>query len=200
MGLTGGIGSGKSTVARALVAAGAVLVDTDAIAKSLTLAGGAALPGLRARFGDVAIATDGSLNRDHIRSLVFHDPSARKDLEAVLHPLIAQEAAAQAHAAGQRTVVFDVPLLAESGTTWRDRVDRILVVDCDEATQVQRVMARNAWPRETVEAIMAQQASREQRRSLADGLLLNEGISAATLGEQAVAQLRHWEAERAGPP
>ena len=132
LGLTGGIGSGKSTVAQVLVAGGAVLVDTDAIARSLTLPGGAALPALAAGFGAQAIGADGALDRARMRALVFAEPGARRRLEAILHPLIGQEAQRQATGAGHCTVVFDVPLLAESGH-WRSRVQRVLVVDCSEA-------------------------------------------------------------------
>ena len=180
IGLTGGIGSGKSTVARRLVERGAVLVDTDAIARALTAPGGAALPAIAHEFGARAIGADGAMDRDWMRARAFADPAAKARLEAILHPLIGATARAQAAAAGSRTVVFDVPLLAESGH-WRARVDRVLVVDCDEQTQVQRVMARNGWPEEAVRRVIAQQATREQRRAIADAVVLNDGISLAQL-------------------
>ena len=183
IGLTGGIGSGKSTVARCLVACGAHLVDTDAIARALTLPGGLAMPALRGAFGPTAVASDGSLDRDYMRKLAFADDQARARLEAILHPLIGQEAQAQAtHAAG-RTVVFDVPLLAESAH-WRQRVDRVLVVDCDEATQVQRVSQRPGWTAAAARAVMARQASRAARRAVADAVIHNDQISLDQLAAQ----------------
>jgi dephospho-CoA kinase len=180
IGLTGGIGSGKSTVARRLVELGAVLVDTDAIARALTAPGGAALPTIAQDFGPQAIGADGAMDRDWMRARAFADPAVKARLEAILHPLIGTTARAQAAAAGGRTVVFDVPLLAESGH-WRARVDRVLVIDCGEQTQVQRVMARNSWPEEAVRRVIAQQATREQRRAIADAVILNDGISLVQL-------------------
>ena len=180
IGLTGGIGSGKSTVARRLVELGAVLVDTDAIARALTAPGGAALPAIAQDFGPQAIGADGAMDRDWMRARAFADPAVKARLEAILHPLIGTTARAQAAAAGGRTVVFDVPLLAESGH-WRARVDRVLVIDCGEQTQVQRVMARNSWPEEAVRRVIAQQATREQRRAIADAVILNDGISLVQL-------------------
>lgn len=177
IGLTGGIGSGKSTVGRALAALGAALIDTDAISRSLTGAGGAAMPALVAAFGPQAQAADGGLDRAFMRELAFRDPEARRRLEGVLHPMIGEETRRQeAAAAGSPWIVFDVPLLVESGR-WRQRVDRVLVVDCSEDTQVRRVMARNDWPREAVQAVLAQQATRAQRRAAADAVIYNEGLS-----------------------
>lgn len=195
IGLTGGIGSGKSTVARMLVELGALLVDTDAIARSLTAPGGAALPALAEAFGPQMVGADGAMDRDRMRAIVFADPDAKQRLEAIIHPLIGREADRQAAAAApDQVVVFDVPLLAESGPTgrWRDRVDRILVVDCDEATQVRRVMARSGWPAETVQRVIAQQAGRAQRRALADAVILNEGLSLQALREQVRDCWRAW--------
>ena len=180
IGLTGGIGSGKSTVARHLVERGAVLVDTDAIARALTAPSGAALPAIAQAFGAQAIGADGAMDRDWMRARAFADPAVKARLEGILHPLISTTARAQAAAAGNATVVFDVPLLAESGH-WRARVDRVLVVDCSKQTQVQRVMARNGWPEEAVQRVIAQQATREQRRAIADAVILNDGISLAAL-------------------
>ena len=176
IGLTGGIGSGKSTVARYLVERGAVLVDTDAIARALTAPGGAALPEIAREFGPQAIGADGAMDRDWMRARAFADAGLKARLEGILHPLIGATARAQAAAAGRATVVFDVPLLVESGH-WRARVDRVLVVDCSEQTQVQRVMARNGWPEEAVRRVIAQQATRTQRRAIADAVILNEGIT-----------------------
>ena len=178
IGLTGGIGSGKSTVAQMLVGCGAHLVDTDAIARTLTLAGGGAMPALAEAFGATAVAPDGSLDRAFMRELAFADDHARARLEAILHPLIGREAQAQAQPAraGGRTVVFDVPLLAESAR-WRQRLDRVLVVDCDEATQVQRVSQRPGWTPATARAVMARQATRTARRAVADAVIHNDRIS-----------------------
>jgi dephospho-CoA kinase len=176
IGLTGGIGSGKSTVAQLLVGCGAHLVDTDAIARSLTLHGGLAMPALEAAFGAAAIAADGSLDRDHMRQLAFADEQARARLESILHPLIGQEALRQSAQAAGRPVVFDVPLLAESAH-WRQRVDRVLVVDCQEATQVQRVSQRPGWTEAAARAVMARQASRAHRRAVADAVICNDQIS-----------------------
>jgi dephospho-CoA kinase len=191
IGLTGGIGSGKSTVARSLVEAGAVLVDTDAIARSLTAAGGAALPALAAEFGGSIVAGDGGLDRDRMRSLAFADPLAKSQLEAVLHPLIGAEALRQAQAAGARPVVFDVPLLAESGH-WRQRVERVLVVDCLEATQVARVVQRSGWSEDAVRRVIVQQASRAARRAIADAVIFNDGLTADELAAEVRALWALW--------
>ena len=176
IGLTGGVGSGKSTVARTLVQCGAVLVDTDAIARSITLAGGAALPALAATFGAAIIGADGALDRERMRTLAFADPTAKQRLEAIVHPLIGEEARLQAEAAGEQTIVFDVPLLSESGH-WRARVQRILVVDCSEQTQVRRVVARSGWSEDAVRAVIAQQAPRAQRRAIADAVIDNDALT-----------------------
>ncbi|MFZ2854922.1 MAG: dephospho-CoA kinase [Rhodocyclaceae bacterium] len=174
VGLTGGIGSGKTTVADLFAERGAVLVDTDVIAHQLTTAQGAAMPAIRAAFGDVLLAADGSLDRAGMRRLVFSNPSAKVRLEAILHPLIRAESAARCAAAtGAPYVLLVVPLLLESGD-YRQRVDRILVVDCAEALQVSRTMARSKLSAEDVWAIIAAQASRAERRAAADDLLLND--------------------------
>jgi len=183
IGLTGGIGSGKSTVARLLVERGAALIDTDAIARSLAAPGGAAIDTIRDQFGPKAIDTAGGLDRAYMRELVFADTSAKARLEAILHPMIGTECNRQALAAAGRTLVFDVPLLAES-RHWRTRVDRVLVVDCEETTQIERVMQRSAWSREAVEAVIAQQARREARRAIADAVIFNEGLSLAQLAHE----------------
>ena len=176
IGLTGGIGSGKSMVAQCWVGVGAALIDTDAIARALTAPGGAALPAIAKEFGAQMIGTDKALDRAAMRELVFREPAAKERLEAILHPMIraACDREEVANAAAP-FIVFDVPLLVESKGGWRERVDRILVVDCEEETQVQRVMQRSGWPRETVLAVMAQQASREQRRAVADAVIYNDG-------------------------
>lgn len=172
VGLTGGIGSGKSTVADLFVARGAALVDTDAIAHQLTGPQGAAMPALRAAFGDGIAAADGRLDRAAMRRQVFADPAARARLEGILHPLIRAESDARCRAAATPYVVLAVPLLVESGS-YRQRCDRILVVDCPETTQVARVMARSGLSADEVAAIMAAQASRRDRLAIADDVVLN---------------------------
>jgi len=191
IGLTGGIGSGKSTVARLLVREGAALVDTDAIALELSGADGLAIPGLREAFGDEAIDASGALNRAHMRSLVFSDPQARRRLEAILHPMIGAEAQRRAAEAQAEVVVFDVPLLAES-LHWRARVDRVLVVDCDEATQIERVMSRSNWTRSAVEQVIGQQATRSARRQRADAVIFNQGMTIAELENEVRTLWRRW--------
>jgi dephospho-CoA kinase len=191
IGLTGGIGSGKSTVARMLVDCGAHLVDTDAIARSLTLRGGAAIPALRQAFGPQAISAEGALDRAHMRTRVFSDAAAKRQLEAILHPLIGQEAQRQASLAAGRPVVFDVPLLAES-SHWRDRVHRVLVVDCDEATQVARVAARPGWTADAAAQVVAQQATRAARRAIADAVIHNQDITIEQLTAEVCALWTLW--------
>lgn len=183
IGLTGGIGSGKSTVAGLLVMRGAHRVDTDAIARELTQAGGAAMAGLVQEFGAQIRAADGSLRRDAMRQLAFTDASAKARLEAILHPLIGVEALRRSLDAQGRTVVFDVPLLAEA-SHWRARVDRVLVVDCGEAEQARRVAQRPGWTLESARQVMAQQAPRSRRRALADAVIYNDGISLEQLEAQ----------------
>lgn len=193
LGLTGGIGSGKSTVAGLLAEAGAAIIDTDAISRALTAPGGAAMPALREAFGPALVAADGGLDRAAMRNAVFADPAALLRLEAILHPMIGAETERQAHqaAADHALLVFDVPLLVESGR-WRARVDRVLVVDCEPETQIQRVMARSGWSREGVEAVLRKQASRTQRRAAADVLIHNEGLDLAALRGQVLALMQHW--------
>ncbi|MBL8349291.1 MAG: dephospho-CoA kinase [Burkholderiaceae bacterium] len=194
IGLTGGIGSGKSTVAALLVARGATLVDTDAIAHALTAPGGAAMPALRQRFGDDVAGADGALDRARMRSLVFADPGAKQALEAILHPMIGAEAQRQAAAAervGSGVVVFDVPLLTES-SHWRARCQRILVVDCSAETQVQRVVARSGWSAEQVQRVIAQQASRERRRAIADAVICNEALGREALAAEVAVLWAAW--------
>ncbi len=191
IGLTGGIGSGKSTVAACLVECGAVLVDTDAIARTLTAPGGAAIPALTEVFGANILTPQGALDRDQMRQRAFSDPASKAHLEAVLHPLIGAEAMRQAQAAGRRTVVFDVPLLAES-RHWRARVQRVLVVDCDAATQRERVLQRAGWSEEAVARVIAQQASRTQRRAIADAVLFNQGLTLQELAQEVRALWALW--------
>ena len=174
VGLTGGIGSGKTTVADRFAALGVTLVDTDLIAHGLTGPGGAAMPAIASTFGDTVIAPDGRLDRGAMRTLAFSDPAARKRLEAILHPLIRQESERQLARADSPYVILVVPLLVEGGKP-RDRIARVLVVDCLPETQIERVMRRNSLPREQVLAILAVQASREQRLAAADDVIDNDG-------------------------
>ncbi len=185
IGLTGGIGSGKSTVGQMLVDLGAHLVDTDAISRALTAPGGHAIEAIRQAFGPEMIDAQGAMDRARMRTLAFSDPSALARLETILHPLIGQQADAHAaKAAPGQPVVYDVPLMVESGRRWRDKVDRILVVDALPETQIQRVMTRSGWERPAVEAVLAKQASREQRRAAADHVILNDGITLQQLQQQ----------------
>ena len=190
IGLTGGIGSGKSTVAAMLVQRGLTLVDTDAIARHLTRPGGDAMPALRQAFGASVIDAEGGLARAGMRDLAFADASAKHRLEAILHPLIGSEAARQAHAAAG-PVVFDVPLLAEA-SHWRDRVERVLVVDCRESTQHARVMQRPGWTALAANAVIAQQASRAARRLCADAVIYNDDLSLEALAIEVDALCRCW--------
>ena len=187
IGLTGGIGSGKSTAARALVALGASLVDTDAIALALTGPGGAAMPALRLRFGDETAGADGALDRNRMRRRMVDDSDARRALEAILHPLIGDAARRQAQAARSAdpgaVVLFDVPLLSAS-SHWRAMCQRILVIDCSADAQVQRVMARSGWSAEQVRRVMALQATRAQRLALADAVVFNDDIKAEDLAAE----------------
>lgn len=178
VGITGGIGSGKSTVERRFAAHGATIVDTDRIAHALTAPDGAAIEPIRAEFGDAVIAADGRLDRDAMRRLVFADPAARERLERILHPMIGDASKRAIAAARGPYVLLVVPLLVEKGN-WRGRVDRVLVVDCPRETQIRRVMARNGFPREQVEAILATQATREQRLAAADDVIDNGGDESA---------------------
>ncbi len=196
-GLTGGIGSGKSTVAALLVECGAALVDTDAISRALTATGGAALPALAAAFGAGIVGADGAMDRDRMRALAFGDSGAKARLEAILHPMIGAEAARQAALAGERPLVFDVPLLTES-SHWRTRVDRVLVVDCAEATQVERVRRRSGWSEEAVLRAIALQAPRRARRAIADATIYNDGLSLAQLAAEVRALWALWVPAR--PP
>ena len=191
IGLTGGIGSGKSTVATLLVQQhGATLVDTDAIARQLTLPGGAAMALVAQAFGSALVAADGGLDRAAMRALVFGDATAKRRLEAILHPLIGAEAARQAQQA-HGAVVFDVPLLAEA-SHWRDRVDRVLAIDCLEATQLARVLQRPGWTEQTARAVIAQQASRQARRVCADAVIYNDRLSLEQLTDQLRTLCQRW--------
>ncbi|MDM0011449.1 dephospho-CoA kinase [Variovorax sp. J22P168] len=192
IGLTGGIGSGKSTVASMLVGLGAWLVDTDAIARAIAQPGGAAMPALAAEFGPSVIGADGGLDRAAMRTLVFADPAAKRRLEGILHPLIGAECERQAAcAAPGQPIVFDVPLLVES-RRWRAIVDRVLVVDASEAVQLERVVARSGWAEDAVRAVIAQQAERSLRRAAADALIFNERMTLAELSVEVRSLWKRW--------
>ncbi len=183
IGLTGGIGSGKSSVAKLLAGHGAVVIDSDAIARQLTEPGGAAIDALRRIFGNDFIDASGALDRARMRTLAFSDSTAKQRLEQVLHPLIAAETEAQSARNPDAVKVFDVPLLVES-QHWRKRVDRVCVVDCREETQIDRVVKRSAWTAKSVRAVIDRQASRAERRAAADDIVFNDGISLDQLAAQ----------------
>ena len=192
IGLTGGIGSGKSTVGKLLAQHGAALIDTDLIARELTLPGGAAIDAIAHDFGSELIDADGALDRARMRELVFGDASAKKRLEAILHPLIGIETERQAVAArGAPALVFDVPLLVESGR-WRAKVDKVLVVDCREATQIERVVRRSGWAGPAVQSVIDSQASRRQRCASADAVIFNDGIAPDQLAAEVSELWQCW--------
>ena len=192
LGLTGGIGSGKSTVAQLLVELGAALVDADAIARELTGPGGQAMPQILNSFGADYLTPVGALDRDKMRSLAFTEPMARTRLESIVHPLVAHETQVQASLAaikGKTCVVFDIPLLVES-STWRQKVDHVLVVDCTPEIQIERVMARNQLRRQDIEIIISSQATRERRLGAADTIIFNVGLTLEGLTDE-VRQISH---------
>lgn len=173
VGLTGGIGSGKTTVSQIFARLGATIIDTDLIAKELTLPNGAAMEQIRSVFGKEYIDQDGAMDRVTMRKLIFKNKDAKLKLENILHPLIFQEAQRQAHLIKQGYPIFVVPLLTES-SRWKNQTTRILVVDCTEDDQISRVMARNKLSRQEVETIMASQATRAERLSIANDVIHNQ--------------------------
>ncbi|MGF6727949.1 dephospho-CoA kinase [Paraburkholderia youngii] len=183
VGLTGGIGSGKSKVANLFAARGVPLVDTDVIAHRITAPHGLAMPHIAAEFGTEFVAADGSLDRARMRTLVFSDDTARKRLEGITHPLIRAETEREEREAKGPYVIVVVPLLVESGT-WKNRVNRVLTVDCSIDTQVARVMSRNGFSREQVLAIIARQATREARLAAADDVIVNDNAPPLELEAQ----------------
>jgi dephospho-CoA kinase len=181
VGLTGGIGSGKSTVAQIWVSLGALLVDTDAIAREITAPGGLGIDALVREFGPEVLDPGGGLDRARMRQLAFADPSVRRRLEEQLHPIIGPLALQRAsQSPTSQIVLFDIPLLSES-SVWRRRCERILVVDCSETTQVERVVRRSGWAEDQVRQVIAQQSSRERRRAIADAVIHNDGRLLAEL-------------------
>ncbi|MFL9884276.1 dephospho-CoA kinase [Paraburkholderia agricolaris] len=196
VGLTGGIGSGKSTVADLFAAHGVPLVDTDLIAHRITAPHGIAMPQIAAEFGDSFVAADGSLDRARMRTLVFSDEGARKRLEGITHPLIRAETEREQREAQGPYVIVVVPLLVESGN-WKTRVNRVLTVDCSVETQIARVMSRNGFSREQVLAIIARQATREARLAAADDIIDNDNAPLDALKAQVDAQHRVYLAQAA---
>ncbi len=193
IGLTGGIGSGKSRVADMLGEWGASVIDTDEIARALTAAGGGAMDAIEREFGPDALTPAGALDRDWMRERAFADAQVRLRLEAILHPAIGLETERQAKAARGAYLVFVVPLLVESIARWRDRVDRICVVDCDPDTQVARVRARSGLTDSAIRRIMAAQAARASRLEVADDVIDNGGAtSPAHLRAQAKILHDRW--------
>ena len=174
VGLTGGIGSGKSAAAEEFARLGAAVVDTDVIAHELTGSDGLAIPGIKKLFGEEAIGPDGAMDRKKMRERVFAEPAAKRKLEALLHPLIREESARRIAAARAPYVVHVVPLLIES-PDYRRRVDRVLVVDAPEDTQVKRVRSRSGLSEDEVRAIMRTQVARAERLAAADDVLDNGG-------------------------
>ena len=187
IGVTGGIGSGKSTISERFAQLGCAVIDADQIARGLTLPGGAAIAAIQAQFGAHFITQDVALDRAQMREAIFQNPAAKQRLEAILHPLIQRSifdryADACSHS-NARLVIFDIPLLAESGQ-WSPQLDQVIVVDCEERTQLARVQARSQLSAEAVAAIMAQQASRGQRLRKADWVIWNETLSLQALGDE----------------
>jgi dephospho-CoA kinase len=195
LGLTGGIGSGKSTVADIFATLGAVVIDADGISRSLTAPHGAAIETIKQQFGEDMISADGSLNRDRMRDLVFIDVVAKKCLEAIIHPLIKLEMQRQDQAAvasGAKLIVYDIPLLVES-KNWRPTLDKILVIDCLEQTQINRVILRNKLKTADVKKIISSQASRKMRNSAADIVIFNDSITVEQLREQVTHLAKHLD-------
>ena len=200
IGLTGGIGCGKSTVAQMLVDLGACLIDTDAIAHALTGPQGAAMHDIGRVFGPQMVGADGALDRARMRELAFSQPQALAQLQAILHPLILEQALQQAQAARakapERMLVFDVPLLVtqdgQVSAFWRQQVDRILVVDASVDRQIQRVIKRSGWTQEAVERVLQRQASRQARLAAADDVLHNDSESLDVLRAQVQSLWARW--------
>ncbi len=191
IGLTGGIGSGKSTFGAMLAARGFALIDADAVSRELTGVGGLAIAMIREAFGDSSIALDGSMDRNQMRTLVFSQPEAKARLEAILHPLVRASIAEKITVIkdkGEPLAVLDIPLLVES-SQWQGQLDGIIVVDCSEARQLSRVMARNGWTQAQTQAVMASQANRQERLAVANWVIDNDNDDLSALQKQADA----WE-------
>lgn len=177
IGLTGGIGSGKSTAAQHFRELGVDVIDVDAVSRSVTATGGAAIEAVREAFGNEAVDTSGAMNRAYIRELVFDNPSERKRLESILHPIIQKESLRQVEAAASAYCIVDIPLLFES-RFWSERVNRILVIDVPQEVQIERVKLRNGLTEERILSIIRAQTPRGDRIALADDIVIN------TLGKE----------------
>lgn len=199
VGLTGGIGSGKSTVADCFAAHGVPIIDTDLIARELTAPSGPALAAIRAAFGETVMHTDGTLNRAALRSRVFSDSDARRQLEAILHPRIRQRVEQRLSSLIAPYVLIVIPLLVETGG-YRDMLDRVLVVDCPEDVQIARVMARSGLDPDQINAILAAQAGRRERLAAADDVIVNTSTRAALVAEVAVLHRRYLTLAGAASP
>ena len=195
--LTGGIGSGKSTVASILRELGATIIDTDEIAHRLTAPGQAGASAIGEQFGADYLRADGALDRDRMRQLIFSDPAAKKKLEAILHPMIRAEVNAAVHAAHAPYVVIAVPLLIETGA-YRDLAQRVLVIDCSEQQQIARVIQRNGLTAEAAQAIMASQVSRAERLGHADDVVRNETGLAALRADVVALHRRYLDLAQGG--
>jgi dephospho-CoA kinase len=191
IGLTGGIASGKTLVSRQFAALGVPVIDTDELAREVVAPGSDGLAAIRTRFGDTVLAADGTLDRRGLRARVFADPDARRDLEAITHPRIRALVEARSAAAGGPYQIIVIPLLVESGR--RTTVDRVLVVDCPESLQLERLLARDGGSREQAEAILAAQATRAQRLAVADEVIVNTGDPAAVGAEVAALHRRYLD-------
>ena len=193
VGLTGGIGSGKSTVARLFAEHGAGIIDTDAIAHHLTQAGGEAIAAIRAAFGDDCLTDGGALDRARMRALIFSDAAAKQRLEQILHPLIFEQAKVQLRQLqASPYIVVVVPLLPES-RTFRQLVQRVLVVDCDKNTQIARVIGRSSMSEAEVRAIIARQTPRADRLRLADDVIHNDAGLDSLAGQATILHERYAE-------
>ena len=190
--LTGGIGSGKTMIANSFAELGASIVDTDDVARNLTLPGGAAIEPIRKAFGEIYIRPDGAMNRTLMRELVFSSPEERLKLEAILHPLIRKVSLESADASTGTYVIFVIPLLVER-PVWNGMGTRILAVDCPVELQIERVMKRNNMTREQVQAIMATQATRQQRLAVADDVIVNDRSLEEVLKEVVILHAKYTE-------
>ncbi|WP_353154521.1 dephospho-CoA kinase [Herminiimonas fonticola] len=199
VGLTGGIGSGKSTVADLFATLGADVIDTDVIAHQLTASNGAAIAAIKSTFGAAFITESGAMNRARMREAVFADPATKKRLEAIIHPLIRAETEHAAAQANGPYIVFVVPLLVESGF-WQQRVSRVLLIDCPEEIQIRRVMQRNTLTEQQVRAIMATQVPRADRLAAADDVIVNDSDTAALLPQVQRLHQQYVALAQAGEP
>lgn len=192
IGLTGGIGSGKSSAAKIFQELGVAVIDTDEISHELTRAGGAALAMIREQFGATCLAADGSMDRAAMRRLIFGDTAAKKKLEGILHPMIRSAVRARIAQTRAPYVLVAVPLLLETGA-YKDLISRVLVVDCDEALQIERTMRRSRLTVDEVRTIMAAQLPRQERLARADDVLRNDDDMAALRSQVAALHARYLE-------